>query len=41
MHFFRVPKLGAYLAIQLEYNSCLSERALDEAVLDFIEMRQR
>lgn len=29
MHFYRVPRLGAFLAIPLEYNSCLTEKALD------------
>lgn len=41
MHFFRVPKLGAYLAIRLEYDSCQSETALDNAIVDFVEVRQR
>jgi hypothetical protein len=35
MHFYRVPRLGAYLAIPLEYNSCLSEKALDQAITDY------
>lgn len=29
MHFFKVPRLGAYLAIRLEYESCLFEEAYD------------
>ena len=41
MHYYRVPKLGSYLAIKLEYNSCLFEGALDEAVRDHMEVRQR
>lgn len=41
MHFFKVPKLGSYIAIRLEYESCLFEEALDAAVSDFIEVRQR
>lgn len=32
MHFFKVPRLGSYLAIKLEYESCLFEEALDIAV---------
>jgi len=24
MHFYKVPRLGAFLAIPLEYKSCLS-----------------
>ena len=35
IHFFKVPKLGSYLAIRLEYNSCLSPDALDAAVQDY------
>lgn len=34
VHFFRVPKLGSYLTIKLEYQSCLFEEAFDAAVLD-------
>lgn len=41
MHFFRVPKLGSYLAIKLEYDSCLFEDALDAAVADYIEVKDR
>jgi hypothetical protein len=29
MYFFKVPKLGSYMAIRLEYDSCLFEGALD------------
>ena len=29
MHFYRVPRLGSYMAIPLEYYSCLSQKALD------------
>ena len=35
MHFFKVPKLGSYLAVALEYDSCLAEGALDKAYEDF------
>jgi hypothetical protein len=41
MHFFKVPKLGSYLAIRLEYKSCLFEEALDAAVVDALEMKLR
>ena len=37
MHYYDVPKLGSYLAIKLEYQSCLFEQAYDEAVDDFIK----
>lgn len=36
MHYYDVPKLGSYLAIKLEYESCLFEEAFDEAVVDFV-----
>jgi hypothetical protein len=36
MHFYRVPRLGSYLAIPLEYKSCLSQRALDESIKDYL-----
>ena len=31
MHYFRLPKLGAYLAVPLIYNSFLSEEVFDAA----------
>jgi hypothetical protein len=37
MHFFKVPRLGCFMAIPLVYNSCLSEDALEESVNDYIE----
>lgn len=41
MHFFKVPRLGSYLAIRLEYKSCLFEESLDAAVSDYLEVKQR
>jgi hypothetical protein len=41
MHFFKVPRLGSYLAVRLEYQSCLFEDALDAAVSDYLDVRQR
>jgi hypothetical protein len=41
MHFFKVPRLGSYLAIKLEYDSCLNEKAFDEAVRDYLDVKQR
>lgn len=41
MHFYKVPKLGSYLAVRLEYESCLFEEALDAAVVDYVEVRQK
>lgn len=41
MYFYKVPRLGSYLAIRLEYDSCLFEEALDTAVEDYIDVRIR
>lgn len=40
MHFYTVPRLGSYLAVRLEYNSCLQEEAFDHAVADFASVAQ-
>jgi hypothetical protein len=40
MHFYRVPRLGSYMAVPLEYDSCLSAAALDAAVTDFLSLNQ-
>lgn len=39
--FFDVPKLGAYFATPLIYNSCLSEFSFDAAVEDALECRKQ
>ncbi len=41
MHFYKVPRLGCYMAIRLEYESCLFEEALDAAVIDYIDVKNR
>ena len=41
MHFYEVPKLGSYLAIKLQYKSCLFVEALEAAVLDFKDVEAR
>ena len=41
MHFFKVPRLGSYLAVRLEYKSCLFEESLDAAVVDYLEVKQK
>lgn len=38
--FFDVPKLGAYFAVPLTYNSCLFETAFDAGVEDALECRR-
>lgn len=32
IHFFKVPKLGSYLAIRLDYKSCLSVEAYNDGI---------
>lgn len=39
--FFKVPKLGSYLAIKLEYKSCLTEEAFDAAVDDYLDVEDK
>ena len=41
MHFYKVPRLGSYLAIRLEYQSCMSEESLDAAVQDYLEVKHK
>lgn len=41
IHFYKVPRLGSYMAVKLEYESCLFEKAFDEAVSDFINVRDK
>lgn len=41
MKFFRVPKLGAFIAIRLSYQSCLSVEALDAAVENLREIEEK
>jgi hypothetical protein len=38
MHYYRVPKLGSYLAIKLEYGSCLSVSSYEAGVEDWVEV---
>jgi len=41
IHFFKVPRLGSYLAIRLEYQSCLSVEAYNDGVRDALSCRER
>lgn len=34
IHFFKVPRLGSYFAVRLEYETCLFEEAFDTGVAD-------
>ena len=35
MFYYKYPRLGSYMAIKLEFNSCLSEEAFDAAVENY------
>lgn len=39
MWFKRVPKLGSFMAVPLIYSSCLSDEALEAAILDCEDVR--
>jgi hypothetical protein len=41
MVFYKVPRLGSYMAVPLVYESCLFESALDNAVADFNDCKAR
>lgn len=41
MKFFKVPRLGSYLAVRLSYNSCLSDKAIEEAIADKLEVDKK
>ena len=41
IHFFKVPRLGSYMAIRLEYDSCLSIEAYLDGVRDSLSVRER
>lgn len=40
MHFYRVPRLGSFMAVPLEYESCLTAAALDAAVADSLQLKK-
>lgn len=40
MHFYKVPRLGSYLAVPLVYESCMFEDALDNAVVDYFAVQK-
>jgi len=41
LKFFRVPRLGCYMAISLKYNSCLYDTSLDKAIEDYFDTQQK
>jgi len=40
MFYYKVPQLGSYLAVKLEYKSCLFETSYDAAVDNYKEVDQ-
>jgi len=40
MHFFAVPRLGSYLAIELQYNSCQFESAFETAYKEYLNYKE-
>jgi len=41
IHFYKVPRLGSYLAIKLEYKSCLSTAAYEAGIKDYNIVKQK
>ena len=41
MHFYKVPRLGAFMAVPLIYNSCLYDDSLTEAVANYQDVQAR
>jgi hypothetical protein len=41
MHFFRVPKLGSYLAVELKYDHCTNEASFDQAYRDYLATQEK
>ena len=41
MHYYKVPRLGSFMAVPLVYNSCLFDEALDNAVADYLDVQRR
>ena len=41
MHFFRVPKLGSFLAILFSYQSCQEEESLEGAYEDYVACQHK
>jgi len=41
IHYFKVPRLGSFMAIHLEYDSCLHEEAFDDGVREMLNVHKR
>jgi hypothetical protein len=39
--FFDVPRLGSFMAVKMEYNSCLNEDSYDEGLDSYLEMNKK
>lgn len=40
MHYYKVPRLGSYMAIKVEYKSCLFDEAYDAAAEDYLKVHK-
>lgn len=38
--YYQVPKLGSYMAMKLEYQTCLFEEAYEAAVVNYAEVNE-
>lgn len=41
MHFFKVPRLGSFMAVPLVYKSCMFYESLEAAVADWQDVQRR
>lgn len=41
IHFYKVPRLGCFMAIPLLYQSCMNEAAYDTALEDYLEVSKQ
>ena len=41
IHFYKVPRLGCYMAIPLIYQSCMNESSYDTALEDYVEVSKQ
>jgi hypothetical protein len=41
MYYYQVPRLGSYMAIKLEYMTCLFEEAYDAAVENYAQVNEQ
>jgi len=41
MYYFDVPKMGCFLAVPLNYKSCLNENSFDSGVMDLMDVNAK